>query len=386
MDDDLAAANALKGRLRNVEPYQEGFVLPATLSGQFPPAIPAAHPLHFGQSQARHLSASCSLMEYTPVPPTRQAVGMASCGSTGGSTSLGASAVTSPPPIPPPPPPPLPDNLQATAPASKQGQPRRRGGKRQKGRQAAALAAATSAEAPALAAAKASLAPGAGSTLVVHHAQASSQGLIGVGSSSAAMASGGALVAAAAGPHRCGGVAATDSPAYVTEAASLFVVRNTFLELGATSSAAVGGLDAAGAPLRPIRSAAGRLDYMGAAGSSSLAEDGGHADIPAASSSSSAPPGGVGAPDAAQAASILDASAGPPAWHHAVGMQQGTASAQADDAPDAAASPMPSMFALDQDENGWQVKNTFLTLSPQVKPIRAVRTADCALCTLGDSE
>ena len=34
-------------------------------------------------------------------------------------------------------------------------------------------------------------------------------------------------------------------------------------------------------------------------------------------------------------------------------------------------------------EDVWQVKNTFLTLSPRAKPIRSVRTADGALCDLG---
>lgn len=34
-------------------------------------------------------------------------------------------------------------------------------------------------------------------------------------------------------------------------------------------------------------------------------------------------------------------------------------------------------------EDVWQVKNTFLTLSPRAKPIRSVRTADGALCELG---
>jgi len=39
---------------------------------------------------------------------------------------------------------------------------------------------------------------------------------------------------------------------------------------------------------------------------------------------------------------------------------------------------------VEQKDDTWQVKNTFLTFSPQVRPIRAVRTAEGALCTLGD--
>lgn len=42
-------------------------------------------------------------------------------------------------------------------------------------------------------------------------------------------------------------------------------------------------------------------------------------------------------------------------------------------------------FTVDQKNDVWQVKNTFLTISPQVKPIRSVRTAEGALCTLGAS-
>jgi len=40
-------------------------------------------------------------------------------------------------------------------------------------------------------------------------------------------------------------------------------------------------------------------------------------------------------------------------------------------------------FQVDQSDDRWQVKNTFLTLMPQSRPIRAVRTADGALCSLG---
>lgn len=41
-------------------------------------------------------------------------------------------------------------------------------------------------------------------------------------------------------------------------------------------------------------------------------------------------------------------------------------------------------YQVDQSDNRWQVKNTFLTLMPQSRPIRAVRTADAALCSLGE--
>jgi len=40
-------------------------------------------------------------------------------------------------------------------------------------------------------------------------------------------------------------------------------------------------------------------------------------------------------------------------------------------------------FNMDQREDFLQVKNTFLTFSPQMKPIRSVRTAEGALCALG---
>jgi len=40
-------------------------------------------------------------------------------------------------------------------------------------------------------------------------------------------------------------------------------------------------------------------------------------------------------------------------------------------------------FEVDQQDDMWQVKNTFLALRPQVKPIRSVRTAEGALCSLG---
>lgn len=42
-------------------------------------------------------------------------------------------------------------------------------------------------------------------------------------------------------------------------------------------------------------------------------------------------------------------------------------------------------FEVDQKDDTWQVKNTFLTFAPQAKPIRSVRTADGALCFLGSS-
>lgn len=39
---------------------------------------------------------------------------------------------------------------------------------------------------------------------------------------------------------------------------------------------------------------------------------------------------------------------------------------------------------VDQEEDMWQVKNTFLSFTPQLKPMRSVRTAEGALCSLGD--
>jgi len=43
-------------------------------------------------------------------------------------------------------------------------------------------------------------------------------------------------------------------------------------------------------------------------------------------------------------------------------------------------------FEVDQKDDTWQVKNTFLTFAPQAKPIRSVRTADGALCSLASSQ
>lgn len=46
----------------------------------------------------------------------------------------------------------------------------------------------------------------------------------------------------------------------------------------------------------------------------------------------------------------------------------------------------PSLFKegapFEQKHDIWQVKNTFLTFTPNVKPIRSVRTAEGALCSL----
>mmetsp|Transcript_19121 Transcript_19121/g.45020 ORF Transcript_19121/g.45020 Transcript_19121/m.45020 type:complete len:521 (-) Transcript_19121:241-1803(-) len=158
-----------------------------------------------------------------------------------------------------------------------------------------------------------------------------------------------------------------DSPAYVREIVSDFVadmnapvvVKNTFLEFGP-----IGG------PLRPVRSAAGRLDILGSEGpeeGGSVAGDCGSEVVPRTNMtkcyfSEAAAPGSGNMPSDCMAQAGYNGCEG----SHVEGRHSG----------------LEGTFTVDQKDDVWQVKNTFLTWSPQTKPIRSVKTAEGALCTL----
>mmetsp|Transcript_74884 Transcript_74884/g.219373 ORF Transcript_74884/g.219373 Transcript_74884/m.219373 type:complete len:608 (-) Transcript_74884:299-2122(-) len=193
-----------------------------------------------------------------------------------------------------------------------------------------------------------------------------------------------------------------DCPAYVTQTASDFVVKNTFLELGP-----IGG------PLRPVRSAAGRLDVLGgSAGDSSeglcdlaagLASHGsagslstedrtggeyGSGDI---EGMGQAPPRtGMGPRyfDEADAGGIAmdnvgDLPGGGNGMRSDCTPQSGFGRCEGAGAGEWGEAMLNGSFTINQKDDVWQVKNTFLTFTPQTKPIRSVRTAEGALCTLG---
>jgi len=211
-------------------------------------------------------------------------------------------------------------------------------------------------------------------------------------------------------PARWKAAGAEDGPAYVTQTASDFVVKNTFLDSGSS-----------GGPLRPIRSAAGRLDLLASdvsehrlaefvAGSmrcrsaDDYASRGATAAAAAAGASTDGAAGGraaggetaAGAPNVGGAVSEEEgraaSAAGAPATKADLMTQPVGAAASLAASADAAGRPQAwdALFykdtgglLIDQEDQTWQVKNTFLTFSPQAKPIRSVRTAEGALCTLG---
>lgn len=163
-----------------------------------------------------------------------------------------------------------------------------------------------------------------------------------------------------------------DGPAYVTSTSSDFVVKNTFLDVGPM-----------GAPLRPIRSirsAAGRLDMLSG-------EDARHSEL-----------AGEGVPLAQLREAMRDArqqhvdDADVAGGGHERASVKGSSSS----GPAGLGGGMSQevhdqllkggSFMVDQKDDMWQVKNTFLTYTPQVRPIRTVRTAEGALCTLGDDQ
>eukprot|EP00448_Togula_jolla_P012023 CAMPEP_0170617106 /NCGR_PEP_ID=MMETSP0224-20130122/26230_1 /TAXON_ID=285029 /ORGANISM="Togula jolla, Strain CCCM 725" /LENGTH=503 /DNA_ID=CAMNT_0010942955 /DNA_START=139 /DNA_END=1650 /DNA_ORIENTATION=+ len=187
-------------------------------------------------------------------------------------------------------------------------------------------------------------------------------------------------------------------PAYVTQTASDFVVKNTFLELGG-----------AGRPLRPIRSAAGRLDQLdghcesrdlvGVGRASSFGDfermEGlsrhfqRHADDTDVA-------GGVG--DLSQGDFAVGAgqdrmSLGPVGSVAAGGVGKGNMQAtfmatQGAVRPYGVVEepPVTEWPHAGREDDMWQVKNTFLSFSPQTKPMRTVRTAEGALCVLADDD
>mmetsp|Transcript_64182 Transcript_64182/g.115440 ORF Transcript_64182/g.115440 Transcript_64182/m.115440 type:complete len:635 (-) Transcript_64182:144-2048(-) len=195
-----------------------------------------------------------------------------------------------------------------------------------------------------------------------------------------------------------------DSPAYITRMESDFASKYTSLELE------LGPIRAA---LRPIQSAAGRLDLLGGgndsddelrdlysngqgpyghSSSAGLVSFGGPAlfggglrsgsffgDADMAAGKSRTTLGGLGTPEAkggcidcagsSGATSAGSSQVGLPSVgssNNVSGLTEGT---------------WDSSFY--KDDSVWQVKNTFLNYTPQAKPIRSVRTAEGALYSLG---
>lgn len=276
--------------------------------------------------------------------------------------------------------------LQQQPPQETQQQSRRRGGRRARGQHDR-----ESGDQPAAASTGAATAGGCGEPAAAEDEPRAKSGgdrwMSGGAQAQAAGYSASAPWTAGGGAFRC------DGPAYVTQTASDFVVRNTFLELGP-----IGG------PLRPIRSAAARLDELAggdAAEDHSAEVVAGHmrcrsADDPTFRGGARAPGGAAapGAPIAAKAPGKGEALATAPggaAEAPGKGAQPSQAvfgDVGADASWGASLYKEPGGFVVDQADQKWQVKNTFLTFSPQAKPMRSVRTAEGALCTLGalDSE
>lgn len=201
-----------------------------------------------------------------------------------------------------------------------------------------------------------------------------------------------AFVRATAAPGTSGSDTFKDAPAYVTTMASDFM-KSTVLE---------SELGPIRAPIRPIRSAAGRLDLLGGDDSEDELGDVRTVDIqgpyslsssaglvsfcPPVFGNASAPRGSVdeqtrslgkdlGATSGDRATSSGATSAGSSQMglsSHASNGGLGSTNDGAWELP----------WTNTASEDVWQVKNTFLTLSPQVKPIRSVRTAEGALCAL----
>lgn len=202
-----------------------------------------------------------------------------------------------------------------------------------------------------------------------------------------------AFVRSTAAPGTSGSDTFKDAPAYVTTMASDFMKMSTVLE---------SELGPIRAPIRPIRSAAGRLDLLGGddseddlgdvqtvdiQGPYSLSSSAGLVSFcPPVFGNASAPRGSVdeqtrslgkdlGATSGDRATSSGATSAGSSQMglsSHASNGGLGSTNDGAWELP----------WTNTASEDVWQVKNTFLTLSPQVKPIRSVRTAEGALCAL----
>lgn len=161
-------------------------------------------------------------------------------------------------------------------------------------------------------------------------------------------------------------------PAYVNSS----MVNKTFLEseLGPIGK------------MRPIRSAAGRLDRLAASESDEEEAQGLDSSLY----------------DLSQAAGLVSHLAAPHLEVQLKERENRAGSAGATSAGSTQACPSHASTCLNaanglwdsqlyaqsyspslEREDVWQVKNTFLTLSPRAKPIRSVRTADGALCELG---
>jgi len=200
-----------------------------------------------------------------------------------------------------------------------------------------------------------------------------------------------------------------DGPAYVTSTSSDFVVKNTFLDVGPI-----------GAPLRPIRSirsAAGRLDMLSgvdeAAQHSELGGEGvlmSGVDAPTAAAGLEGEGLGQmprvgshgrelhGMPLAQLREAMRDARQQHVDDADAAGggHERTSVKASSSSGPAGLGGGMSEevhnqllkggSFVVDQKDDMWQVKNTFLTYTPQVRPIRTVRTAEGALCTLGGDQ
>jgi TolA-binding protein len=205
-----------------------------------------------------------------------------------------------------------------------------------------------------------------------------------------------------------------DAPAYVTPIMhSDFGMKNTFLELE------LGPLGRSA--LRPIRSAAGRLDILGgqddsdeeglssaqgpyglsaSAGLVSFGETafGRSAAAAAAVAAAAAAGRGVGLGSQIRNARMMGADIGSGGRVASSGATSAASSSQmlSSLGGNSASSPEGTWdsplfhsqkgnagFSVEQQEDVWQVKNTFLTLGSQMKPIRSVRTAEAALCSLG---
>ncbi|CAK8994037.1 unnamed protein product [Durusdinium trenchii] len=174
------------------------------------------------------------------------------------------------------------------------------------------------------------------------------------------------------------------APAYVTSMGAALssmgsaVVNKTFLEneLGPIGK------------MRPIRSAAGRLDRLAGSGGSDSEDEEldkeGLYDLSQAAGLVSHP---HFAPPLAAFEQLKDSQRAGSAGATSAGSTQACPS-QASTSLNAAnglwdSQLYPAAGYPDAREDIWQVKNTFLTLSPRAKPIRSVRTADGALCELG---
>lgn len=174
-----------------------------------------------------------------------------------------------------------------------------------------------------------------------------------------------------------------DIPAYVTQTSIGFGSKNTLSKLGSS-----------GGPLRPIHSAAGRLNLLGGVDSD---EEFGQLTGPRRPASACAfsleqtPRTSLGG-----GAVVHVESSGCGSSSASTDIRASSSSKGSDGAPTPGGFDRSwgsslfsgrSAFSLNNMDDVWQVKNTFLTFSsPPMKPIRSVRTAEGALCSLGGDD